>query len=157
MHPAIFNAQTLEQDESVVSSIVPVTIGASSQATQPFSFSLAAFQRIYWELNGIFTLGATGGFRFQANTPAGFSIYNAVWNLYEDTTPNNFEFIFPTSLGIQDATNASGVADNYIVRAYGAVTNGATPGTFALQYAQNNSTANPITMLAGLCMKVWQF
>lgn len=118
-----------------------------------FSFALAAGKRIKWEVRGVFTTGATGGFRFAANNTSAPTTYNAEWLAFEETTPATFR---DAQIVQADFTNASAVASNYILRGQGEVTaNAAT--TFSIQFAQNNSTANDITIRAGMTLTIWQF
>ena len=117
-----------------------------------FSKALAAGARISWELRGVFTTGATGGFRFAANNTSAPTTYNAEWQVVEETTPATFQ---DAQIVQADFTNASAVASNYILTARGCVlANAAT--TFSIQFAQNNSTANNITLRAGMTLSIWQ-
>lgn len=118
-----------------------------------FSVALAAGARIKWRVRGAFSTGATGGFRFLAHSTAAPTTYNAEFEVNDITTPATFN----TALIAEAAfTNASAVATNYRLLAEGELTaNAAT--TFSFQFAQNNSTANNITMRAGLTFEVWQF
>lgn len=118
-----------------------------------FSKAFSAGNRWKWELRGVVTLGATGGFRFAANNTAAPTTYNAEWQIVDETTPATFQ---DAQLVQADFTNASAVAGNYNLIARGECTaNAAT--TFSLQFAQNNSTANNITLNAGMTLEIWQF
>jgi hypothetical protein len=104
-------------------------------------------------VNGIFTLGATGGFRFRANSSTSPTTYNANYQIVNETTPTTFN---DSQSAAADFANASAVASNYSINAFGnLVANAAT--TFSLQFAQENSTASPITLLAGFQIKLWQY
>lgn len=118
-----------------------------------FSFALGAGKRLKWELRGVFTTGATGGFRFAANSTSAPTTYNAEWTAVNETTPATFQ---DAQIAQADFTNASAVATDYNLIARGEITaNAAT--TFSLQFAQNNSTANNITLRAGMTLAIWQF
>ena len=118
-----------------------------------FSFVLGAGKRLQWELEGVFTTGATGGFRFLANSTSAPTTYSAEWQAVDETTPATFQ---DAQIAQADFTNASAVATNYLLTAKGCiVANAAT--TFSIQFAQNNSTANNITLRAGMVLKLWQF
>lgn len=118
-----------------------------------FSFLLGAGRRIKWRVNGVFTLGATGGFRFQAHNTSAPTTYNALYQVTDITTPATFNDAQSVEA---DFTNASAVASAYKLIAEGVViANAAT--TFSFKFAQNNSTANNITLLAGMTMEIWQF
>lgn len=118
-----------------------------------FTFNIGAGKRIEWELRGVVTTGATGGFRFLAHNTSAPTTYNAEWQIVDETTPATFQDAQLTEAAF---TNASAVATNYILTARGSVVaNAAT--TFSIQFAQNNSTANNITMNAGMTLAIWQF
>jgi hypothetical protein len=117
-----------------------------------FSFLVQAAKRIEWEVEGIFSTGATGGFRFLAHNTSAPTTYNAEFTVVDITTPATFVTVQTTEAAF---TNASAVATNYLLSARGFVlANAAT--TFSFQFAQNNSTGNNISMLAGMVFKLWQ-
>jgi len=135
----------LAANQAVTSSVTPVDITG-------FTFNLGAGRRLVWELWGIFSLGATGGFRFLAHNTSAPTTYNATFQVVDETTPTTFQDAQTTEAAF---TNASAVASNYLLTASGIViANAAT--VFSIQFAQNNSTANPITMLAGARMRITQ-
>lgn len=136
---------TLAANQSVTSSVTPVDITG-------FTFVVAAGKKIYWELKGIMTTGATGGFRLLAHNTSAPTTYNASFQVVDETTPATFQDAQLTEAAF---TNASAVATNYLLSAYGEVTANAQT-TFSLQFAQNNSTANAITMNAGATLTIWQ-
>jgi len=136
----------LAADQSTNTNIVPADITG-------FSIALGAGKRIEWELRGIVTTGATGGFRFLAHNTSAPTTYNAEFTIVDETTPATFQ---DAQLVEAAFTNASAVATNYNFVARGCViANAAT--TFSIQFAQNNSTANNITMNKGMTFKVIQF
>jgi hypothetical protein len=151
--------ECLRTSQAVASSIVPVTVGISGLNNLPFSINLLANARIAWEVIGLFTLGATGGFRFLANGPAAPSTYNAQYNINDlsSATPAVGGRFVNGQVAEADFANASAVATTYQLEAKGSFLNGATAGAFAFQFAQNTSDALAITMLAGMTFKVWQF
>lgn len=117
-----------------------------------FTFNIPAGKRIEWELRAVVTTGATGGFRFQAHNTSAPTTYNAEWQIVDETTPATFQ---DAQLVEADFTNASAVATNYILKASGyVIANAAT--TFSIKFAQNNSTANNITINAGATLAIWQ-
>jgi hypothetical protein len=118
-----------------------------------FTFNLGATKRLKWELRGVFTTGATGGFRFVANSTVAATTYNAEWTAVDETTPATFQ---DAQIAQADFTNASAVATNYNLIARGEIT-AAAATVFSLQFAQNNSTANAITLRAGMTLTIWQF
>lgn len=154
MKPFIPSIEILSADDPVASSVAPVTIGAANQPTRPFSVAVAAGARISWEVKALFTLGATGGFRFLANGPAAPTAYNAQFKIVDLTTaaPAGTPFNFGQAAEAAVA-NASAVAGTYQLLAYGTVVANAA-GTFAFQFAQNTSDVLAITILAGAIFRV---
>ncbi len=118
-----------------------------------FTFNVGAGKKIRWKLSGVFSTGATGGFSFAANSTTVPTTYSALWQAVDETTPATFQDAQITQATF---TNASAVATNYLLDASGViVANTAT--VFSLQFCQNNSTANNITLRAGMTMELWQF
>lgn len=152
MKPFIATTEILSANDAVASSIVPVTIGAAGQPTRPFEVSMGAGVRINWRVEALFTLGATGGFRFLANGPAAPTTFNASYYIVDLTTPTRFDFGQAAEAAV---ANASAVASTYKLFAYGTVVANAA-GTFAFQFAQNTSDVLPITILAGAIFRVNQ-
>lgn len=137
----------LTADQAVTNSVALVTITG-------FSVPVAANQRIAFKLYGGFTLGATGGFRFAVTPPAGIGAINLNYQITEPTTPATFQdFLFANA----NITNASAVADDYRLQILGSIEIGATAGNVLFQFAQNNATANPITLREGLILEVMRF
>jgi hypothetical protein len=118
-----------------------------------FTFNLGAGKRLEWELRGVVTTGATGGFRLVANSTVAATTYNAEWQIVDETTPATFQ---DAQIAQADFTNASAVATNYNLIARGCIV-AAAATVFSIQFAQNNSTANNITMNAGMTLKLIQF
>lgn len=118
-----------------------------------FTFALGAGKQLQWRIRGVFTLGATGGFRFRANSSVAPTAYNAEWTVVDETTPATFN---DAQSAAADFTNASAVAGNYTLKGDGYII-AAAATTFSLQFAQNNSTANDITLLRGMTLEIWQF
>jgi hypothetical protein len=147
----IINA--LVADQTVASSVTPVDIGVTGTGNTIFSRSLVAGSRIQWELEGVFALGATGGFRLLAHSTAAPTTYNATFQVVDETTPATFQ---DTQITEAAFTNASAVAGNYILKAFGTIiANAAT--VFSLQFAQNNSQVTGMVMQKGMTFKIWQF
>lgn len=118
-----------------------------------FTFNVEAGRRIKWKLRGVMSTGATGGFRLVANSTVAATTYNAEWQAVDETTPATFQ---DAQIAQADFTNASAVATNYILKGEGELT-AAAATVFSIQFAQNNSTANAITMRAGMTLQIWQF
>jgi len=118
-----------------------------------FTFNLGAGKRLKWELRGVFTTGATGGFAFAANSTVAPTTYNAEWTAVDETTPATFQ---DAQIAQATFTNASAVATNYNLIARGEIT-AAAATVFSIQVSQNNSTANNITLRAGMTLEIIQF
>jgi len=131
--------------QSTNTNIVPADITG-------FTFNLGAAKRLEWELRAVVTTGATGGFRFLAHSTVAPTTYNAEWQIVDETTPATFQ---DAQIAEAAFTNASAVATNYILTARGFIlAAGAT--VFSIQFAQNNSTANNISINAGATLALWQ-
>lgn len=153
MQPYIAQINTLVVDHATTGggTVTPAIIG-SNTGNLPFQYTLPALKRIYWELMGVFTLGATGGFRFLANGPAAPGFYIAEWQIFEETTPARFGDVQVTEAAF---ANASAVASNYSVKAFGSIQAGAVGGLFSLEFAQNTADVLPITIKAGTTFKLY--
>lgn len=143
--PGIITENFLALDQPIASSVVPVDVTG-------FTFNLGAAKKLWWEIDALFSLGATGGFRFLSHSTVAATTYNARFQVVDETTPATFQ---DAQVAEAAFTNASAVASNYILRASGFIlAAGATVWSF--QFAQNNSTANAITMLAGARIRLTQ-
>jgi hypothetical protein len=140
--------------QAVAASTALVTIGASGTGNIPFQFGttaspMAAGAKLHITLRLVFSLGATGGFKFQIVPPATPGNFTMSGYVEDVTTPAAFQVVQnPTAAAF---ANASAVAGNYYANLEVDYTNGATPGTVAVQFACN-SAANAITMLPGSWM-----
>lgn len=152
--PGIQNIVQLAANSAVTNSVTPVDIGNGT--TNAFSKAIAAGKTLYWEVSAIFSTAATGGFRFLAHNTSAPTTYNATFNIIDITTAAPAGTPYNTVQTTEAAfTNASAVATNYQLYAYGSIiANAAT--TFSVQFAQNNAQANSITILAGATMRLWQ-
>lgn len=149
--PAIRKTNILTADQAVASSITPVDI--QNSVTDKFNQALAIGKAMYWEIVAIFTLGATGGFRFLAHYTAAVTTFNASFYVAEATTPARFDAQQTAEAAF---ANAAAVAATYKLWAKGYVL-AAAAGTFSFQFAQNASDVLPITMKAGARMYIEQF
>lgn len=153
--PGVTTFNTLAADEQVASSIVPITIGSLQTPTaNPFSFNLLRNKRLLFELNAVFTLGATGGFRFRVDNAAASQVYNCEYAIGQITTPASL----PAGIFAEgDFANASAVAATYMLKLTGMITQAlAADGLISFQFAQNTSDALPILLKAGATLKLVQ-
>lgn len=152
--PGIKTINMLTADFPVTSNITPATI--QNSATDQFSIIVNPGKKLFWELIGIMTLGATGGFRFLAHSSSAAATYNLLGWVRDLTTPATTT---PATGGVLTETafaNASAVASNYEVHLRGSIIANAQT-TFSLQFAQNTSDVLTATLKAGMVCKFWQF
>ncbi len=148
--PGIRTINRLATDQLVTSSVTPVDVAG-------FSFVIPPSKSIKWKVRAVFTLGATGGFRFLAHNTAAPAEYNFECTVRDLTTPATITGTTGGALVEAAFANASAVASNYQLEAEGFVTANAAGGTFSFQFAQNTSDVLPITMQAGATMELIQF
>lgn len=149
MQPTILQVNMLVADQATsgAGTIVPAIIGSAGTGNTPFSYNLPIGKKIFWKLEGLFTLGATGGFRFLANNLGVESFYNAVYQIVETVTPTTYN---ANQVAEAAFANAAAVAATYSIKAYGSVINNTPGGVFSLQFAQNTADVLPITLKAGM-------
>ena len=98
-----------------------------------------------------FTLGATGGAKCEVVVPAGGSKYAVSITYFDSLTP-------AVDVAVQTSAAAFGKAlanaGNYYAKIEGYVKNGSTAGNIDIQFAQNSSDANSLTILQGSWMEV---
>lgn len=144
MVPIIPSIIDLTADQAVASSVVPVDITG-------FTFALGAAKRLTWQVKALFTLGATGGFRFLAHMTTAPTTYNAAFRIAQAGA--TFDFMQAAEAAV---ANASAVATTYLLDAWGYVLAN-TAGTFSFQFAQNGADVLPITILKGATFSVQLF
>lgn len=93
-----------------------------------------------------FSVGATGGIRFQLVVPAGGTIFLATNKIFNTVAPL-------TTISVQTSsavtTNALANAGNHWIEVEATIVNGATAGNVDLQIAQNTSDVLTLTVLRG--------
>lgn len=102
-----------------------------------------------------FTVGATGGIKFQVVTPAAPSIYLLSWKLFQFGTPGT---LLDTAVQKSSAafSNAAAGAGTDFMEATFFFKNGVNAGNVQLQFAQNSSVAATLTIEQGGIMEVYQ-
>ncbi len=130
---------------STVLTLVPTTL---TQAVAPKS-------QWYFKFWIPFSVGATGGVKFQVVTPAAPSIYLLSWKLYQPGAPGT---LLDTAVQAASASfaNAAAGALNDFMEAELHFVNGTTAGNVTLQFAQNSSVAAALTLLQGGRMECFQ-
>lgn len=101
-----------------------------------------------------FSVGATGGVRFQVAVPAGGTAFIASIYLRDTVTPATITAIQTASAAF---TNALAVAGTHWIEINVTVVNGATAGNVDLQGAQNTVDVNSLTILQGGRVEVQKF
>lgn len=143
MSIGIRSCNLLAANQAVSASTTLVTVTG-------FSFAIKTGSKVHARAWVPFTLGATGGFKFQwtpSQTPV--SLLSSI--LVDDLTTSGVQTVFYGGLQTSSTSfaNAAAVAGNYLMMSEATlVGNASTAGTFDLQFACN-SAANAITALAG--------
>lgn len=148
MSIGVRNSFRLTATQTVAASTALVVLGANTTGNS-FSIPLLALQRVHLRVNFIFTIGATGGFKFQFVVPATPGNFAASLAVYDTVTPG---LVAPTSQVATAAyANALAVAGTHVLNAECDYTNGATAGSISFQFACN-SAANSIAVIQGAWM-----
>ena len=131
------------------------TVAASTTlvASTNLQFLLAANRTAHARFLVPFTLGATGGYKFQIINAATSSAFLFTAMVTDATTPAFNNAVVQTSTAA--FANALAVAGNHFLQAELDITQGATGGVISLQFACN-SAANSIILLAGASMDLIQ-
>jgi hypothetical protein len=95
-----------------------------------------------------FSVGATGGFKFNLAVPAGGTSYLAAFEAIDGVTASPGAQVALVITAAADFANAWAVAGNHYVNCKATIVNGATAGNITMQFACN-SAANAITILNG--------
>jgi len=118
------------------------------------TFPVTAGKKYHFRINGGFTLGATGGFKFRLDAPAlGVgSNYNNNQQVTDGVTASPGAVIANSIVALADFANALAVAGNHTLDMEGDYKPDAS-GNLKLQFACN-SAANAIILLQGFYMEV---
>ena len=102
-----------------------------------------------------FSVGATGGVKFQITAPAAPTLYTMTWKLFQFGAPGTLLDAEVQTASAAFANAAAGAGNNYM-EANLFLINGATAGNVQLQFAQNSSVAAALTLLQGGWMECYQ-
>jgi hypothetical protein len=128
-----------------------VTVSASvTLVTTGLTSPIAAGQTQHIHAWIPFTVGATGGVRFQIVTPSATTSYEATFILYDTITPAITTAIQSSNTAF---TNALAQAGSHFIRIEATVVNGVNAGNLDIQVACNTA-ANGITVLGAAVMDV---
>lgn len=144
MSIGIRNSFRLTASQTVAASTVLVVLGSNTTGNS-FQFNLGAAQKAH--IRGIipFTLGATGGYKFQIVGSQTFTNFLNTYIVQDTVTPAQIVGIQTSSAAF---ANALAVAGNQFLNFDCDVLMGATAGIVSLQFACN-SAANSIIALQG--------
>lgn len=133
-------------DIPFTSNIVP----ASSGLTSP----IAAGESQHFKAAIQVTVGATGGVRAVVAVPAGGTLYNVSFKLFNTAAATFAAAVQAASAAF---TNALANAGTHILEIEGTIVNGATAGNVDIQLAQNTSDVLTMTVEAGGFMDVVKY
>jgi len=112
------------------------------------SVPIAAGQTLKIGIYAPFTVGATGGFKFQVVVPAAGTSFLQSYVVTDGVTASPGAIISASITASASFANALAVAGTHMLQSEVEVVNGATAGDVKLQFACN-SAANGITLLKG--------
>jgi hypothetical protein len=130
-------------NQAVAASVTLVSLG--------LLIPVAINQRIHIRFTGGFTIGASGGFKFQFVVPAAPTSFNNVCTVIDTVTPGVLGTVQTSSAAFANALAVAGTHSLYMDLDF---VNGATAGNIDFQFACN-SAANGITMLLGATVEAW--
>jgi hypothetical protein len=103
-----------------------------------------------------FSVGATGGVKFQVVAPAAPTLYTFAWKLFQGGTgPGTLLDTAVQSASASFANAAAGAGSN-LMECTLFLINGVNAGNVTLQFAQNSSVAATLTIIQGGIMEVYQ-
>jgi hypothetical protein len=135
-----------------VTTISNVVLGAVTGLTQAVKAASTWWFRFWIP----FSVGATGGVKFQVVVPAAPTLFTLNWKLYQGGTgPGTLLDTANQSASAAFANAAAGAGSN-LMEATLYLINGVNPGSVTLQFAQNSSVAAALTIIQGGIMEVYQ-
>lgn len=110
-----------------------------------------------WQFEGhlYFDSGTTPDLKVAFTVPAGATLK---WSIlgHQDPGGTLWAGVVETGSGVAQAIAAAGVGTPRLLKLYGLVVNGATPGNLQMQFAQNTSNASNSTIQANSILVVRQ-
>jgi len=153
MQPGIQTYVRLDADQAVAASVTLVNLGTGNFA---FQFVLQPTKVILLEAVLPFSVGATGGFKFQLTSSQTLVDYNTAWEAIDGVTASPGAQVALDLAASGPFANAWAVAGAHICRLDATLKGHATlASTINLQFACN-SAANAITILKGAKMQITQ-
>jgi hypothetical protein len=141
--PGIRNSYTVAATVSFTSNVTLATVGLTSP--------IAAGQRQKFRCWVPVTVGAAGGVQAEVVVPAGGTIYEVTFKLFNTIAPSLTTAIQSVAAAFG---NALANAGSHWLEIEGVIINGATAGTVDVQFAQNSSNATALQVLRGGSMDV---
>ena len=103
-----------------------------------------------------FSVGATGGVKFEVVVPAAPTLYTLAWKLIQGGTgPGTLLDTAVESAPAAFANAAAGAGSNFMECTLFLI-NGVNAGNVQLQFAQNSSVAATLTIIQGGIMEIYQ-
>lgn len=154
MQPFLPTVQRLNADQAVAASTALVILGLTTNA---FSFVLPATKKVILTASLPFSVGATGGFKFQLVSSQTLPDYSASWEAIDGITASPGAQVASIIAATAAFANAwASVAGNHQCNLNASLKGHATlNSTVTIQFACN-SAANAITVLKGAFMVVSQ-
>ncbi len=134
----------------------PVAASTVLVAVTGLTVPIAAGQTACIDFFLPFSVGATGGFKFNLAVPAGGAAYLAAFEAIDGVTASPGAQVASVITAAADFANAWAVAGNHMVKCSATIVNGATAGNVTMSFACN-SAANAITILSGAYADVTKF
>lgn len=149
MSIGIRNSFRLTASQTVTASVTQVIMGANTSGNS-FQFNLGVAQRAH--IRGVvpFTLGASGGYKFQILSSQTLTNFVNTYIVYDAVTPATIVDVQTSSAAF---ANALAVAGNHFLNFDCDLLMGATAGIVSLQFACN-SAAGAIIALQGAFIDV---
>lgn len=150
MKPVITSYQRSATDQAVAASVTLVTATG-------FTFVLGATKTILIKASLPFSVGASGGFKFQLTSSQTLVDYLAAWEAIDGVTASPGAQVASVQVAQAAFANAWAVAGNHLCNLYASLKGHATlASTISLQIACN-SAANAFTLLKGAMFEVVQY
>lgn len=146
---SLIGIRTVQFIAAGVTTISNTVLGASGLSQAVAANSKWSFR--FWIP---FSVGATGGVKFQVVAPAAPTLYTLSWALYQGGTGPGTLVDTAVQAASAAFSNAIAGAGSNIMECNLYLINGATAGNVALQFAQNSSVAATLTLIQGGWMDI---
>ena len=129
---------------------------ASSTTLEDSDLSLSILpNRNYgFEIRGVATIGA-GGWKLALDVPSDVANQNGSLEIF-DTSDDTILATVADAGAVAVGGAVSNAGENHILRLDGVIENGPSGGNVKLQFAQNSSNADGISLLRGARLTLWE-